>query len=113
MIVNFVARELFEDFGAVTLKSRVVTHPERRRSRERQNMRQEVSRGIHDMNLAFTVGNSDMHVYAEDQERPRDGLQLLNQQLVSLVIEDLLILPTRARLRRSCDDLQRSLFGRR
>ena len=65
------------------------------------------------MNLAFTVGNSDMHVYAEDQERPRDGLQLLNQQLVSIVIEDLLILPTRDRMRRSCDNLQPILFCQR
>jgi hypothetical protein len=56
------------------------------------------------MDRAFTISHTDVHVQSEDQQRPRHGLQLLHEQLVTFVVEYLLILPPRNRMGRSSHD---------
>src|SRR5216683_61738 len=65
------------------------------------------------MNLAFAIWNTNVNVQAKDQQRPSHSLQLLNQQLVSLIIENLLVLPARNGMRRSGYDLKAILLGQR
>src|SRR6266550_346277 len=72
-------------------------------------MWQEVACRIHDMNPAFRIGDADVNVQAKDQKRTSDGLQLLNKQFVSLVIEYFLVLPARKRMCRSSNNHQARL----
>src|SRR3989442_345036 len=74
-------------------------------------MRQKITRRIHDVDLPLAIRNADVDVQAEDQKRARDRLQFLNQQLVSFVIEDFLVLPTRNWMRRGGDNYQSALAG--
>src|SRR5947208_2582000 len=83
-----------------------MAHPKWRRSRKCQNVRQEISRRVHDVDLPLAIRDTHVHVHAENQERPRDGLQFLHEQLITVIIEYLLVLPARNRMRRSRHDLQ-------
>src|ERR1044072_6492226 len=56
------------------------------------------------MNRTFAIGHADVYVKSKDQERTRDCLQFLHKQFVTLVVEDLLVLPARDRMRRSRHD---------
>src|SRR2546425_164749 len=47
-----------------------------------------------------------MNVQAKNEERPSNSLQLLDQQLVSFIVKDLLVLPARKRMRRGGDNHQ-------
>src|SRR5439155_15222393 len=80
---------------------------------EREHVGQKITRRVHDVNLTLAVRNTDVNVQAKDQERASDGLQLLHQQLVSLIIEDLLVLPARDGVRRGGNYLEPILLGQR
>src|SRR5215213_1112104 len=67
VIRNVSTRELFEDLGAIRFESGIVAHPERRRSRKREDVRQEVSRSVHDVNRALAVSHANVYVQSEDQ----------------------------------------------
>src|SRR5438067_8708867 len=65
------------------------------------------------MNLALAIRNTHVNVQAKDQERTSDSLQFLNQQLVSLIFENLLVLPARNGMRRCSYDLEIILLSQR
>src|SRR5215216_305680 len=67
-------------------------------------MRQEITRRVHDLNGTFPIRHADVNVQPENEQRARDSLQFLDQQLIPLVVEDFLILPMRDRMRRRSDD---------
>src|SRR6185369_9097614 len=95
VIGNVGARKLLEYFGAIRFQTRVVAHPEGRRRRECQHVRQKIASSIHDVNRTFAIGHADVYVKSKDQERACDCLQFLNEQLIALVVKDLLVLPAR------------------
>src|SRR5439155_838392 len=78
---------------------RRVAHAELDRRVEREEVREEVARLVHDLDPALAVGDTDVHVYAEDEELADDVLQLLLEDLVPLVLGDLLLLPVREGVR--------------
>ena len=87
------SRELLEYLRAIAFQSGLGAHPKRRASGKRQHVRQEVSRGVHQMYLSLAVVNANVNVHAEYQQRLRQHLHLVNQRLVMLVRRDLLVLP--------------------
>ena len=50
-------------------------------------MRQEVARRVHQVDGRAVVGHGDMHVHAEDEQRSRELLELLDDVLVALAGE--------------------------
>ena len=73
-----------EDGGAVGLQPRVASHPERRAGGEREQVRQEVARRVHQVDGRAVIGHGDVHVHAEDEQRSRELLELLDDVLVAL-----------------------------
>ncbi len=80
--------------------------PERARGRDREQMRQEVARLVHDLDARLAVGNADVHVEAEDEQLADDVLKLLLEHLVALLVGDLLLLPVREGMRPGGGDPQ-------
>ena len=107
------ARELLEDLGAIALQTGVRPHPERRAGREREHVRQEISRGIHQVDLRLAVLDADVDVHAEDQQRLGEHLHFVDQRVVVFVRRDLLIFPARERMRRGRGDAQALALGER
>ena len=93
------ARKAPEDRRAVRLQAGVAAQPEGRAGRERQQVRQEVARRVHDVDRGRAVRHRDVHVHAEDEQRSRQLLQLLDDVLVALAWRDDLIDPARERVR--------------
>ena len=56
-------------------------------------MREEVSCGIHYVNAPFEVLDTDMNVHAEYQQRARDHLEFVDEDLVAVAVIDLLLGP--------------------
>ena len=96
---NVGARELVEDFAAVRLQAGVHAQPERRVGGERQDVRQEVARAVHDLDGRLAVLDADVHVQSENQVGARDHLQVFHDDAVALVGIDLLLVPLRERMR--------------
>ena len=61
------------------------------------------------MDTAFKVRNADVHVHTEDQKASGDHLQLVDQELISVAVIDLLLAPFREGMCR-CRDDRHSLF---
>src|SRR5258708_35373294 len=79
------AWEFVEYFAAVGFQPRIHPQPERRISRQRQNMPQKVPRVIHHVDRGFTILNPDVYVQPKDQICPLHELQILNNILIALV----------------------------
>jgi hypothetical protein len=56
-------------------------------------VRQEVAHLVHQVDHDRTIRQADVHVQAEDQERPRQLLQLLDDVVVANAGRDDLIFP--------------------
>ena len=95
MIGHAGAREAAEDRRPVRLQPGVAPHPERRAGRERQQVRQEVARRVHQVDRRLAVGHRDVDVQPEDQQRARQLLQLLDDAVVADAGREDLILPVR------------------
>ena len=67
--------------------------PERRIGGERQNVRQEIARAVHDLDGRFAIFHADVHVQAEDQIGARHHLHVLDDDAVAVVGVDFLIAP--------------------
>src|SRR5687768_6441698 len=100
------AREALPDDLAVRLEARAAREPERTRAREREEMRQEVARLVHDLEAPLPVRDPDVDVQAEDEELADDVLQLLLEHLVAVVLGHLLLLPVGERMRARGDEAQ-------
>src|SRR5258708_736266 len=98
MIGYVSTREFLKHFGTIGFKASVVAHPERRRGCQRQYVWQKIPRCVHDMNRALGVGDANMYVQPKDQERSRYHLNLFDEQFISLVLRNLLVLPMRNRM---------------
>ena len=61
-------------------------------------MRQEVPHFVHQIDHRRPVGHADVHVQAEDQQRTRELLQLLDDAVVADARRQDLILPVRERM---------------
>ena len=93
------ARKPPEDRRAVRLQPGVASHPERRARRKRQQVRQEVAHLVHQIDHDRPIGHADVHVQAEDQQRPRQLLQFLDDVVVADAGRDDLVFPARERMR--------------
>src|SRR5579862_598584 len=78
---NAGAREALEDFAAIGFEARPHAHPEGRIGRQRQDVRQEVPHGIHDVDGGVAVFDADMHMQPEDQVGARDHLHVFRSEL--------------------------------
>ena len=105
------AREAAEDRRAVRLQAGVAPHPERRAGRQREQVRQEVARLVHQVDRRRPSGHGDVDVQAEDQQRPRQLLQLLDDAVVADAGRENLILPVRKRMRAGGRDRQPDALG--
>ncbi len=106
-------REAPEDRRAIRLEAGVAPHPERRAGRQRQQVRQEVPRGVHDVDRRRLVRHGDVDVQPEDEQRARQLLQFLDDVLVPLTGRDDLIDPRRERVRAGGGHGQADAVGRR
>jgi hypothetical protein len=123
VLVLVVAREVRRDAGAweatpdhlaVRLQPGVAGEPERRRRRDREEMRKEVARLVHHLDACLAIGDPDVDMQTEDEEFADHVLQLVLEDLVALGLGDLLILPVRERVRPRRGDAQaRGLEQRR
>ena len=77
------AREAVEDHAAVRLEAGVAALPEGRVGGQREEVRQEVARLVHDVDRRLAVVDADVDVQAEDQVRPRHLLQVFDDLLVA------------------------------
>src|ERR1039458_7595010 len=92
-IGNVGSREPLKHFTAVRFKPGIHTHPEGRVRRQRQDMRQEVPHGIHDVDGGIAVLNADVDVQSENQVGARDELHVLDHLRIAFVGINLLQLP--------------------
>ena len=81
------------------LQAGVAAEPERRVRREREQVREEVERLVHDLDGERAVLDADVHVQAEDEVRAREHLHLLHDLVVARVGEDFLVRPVREGMR--------------
>ena len=98
-----------EDFGAVAFPAGVLAAPERGVDRQREDMRQEVPRRVHDMDAGLRIFDGDVNVQTEDQVGPRDHLQVIDDLVVALVGRDRYAGPVRDRMRARGGDAQAAL----
>ena len=88
---------------------------------ERQQVRQEVARAVHQLDRGLAILHADVDVQSEDQVGARHHLQVLHDGLVAVVGVDLLLAPVRegmgaagrqaqAVLPRQRDDLRGGFF---
>src|SRR5262249_2637240 len=87
--------------------------PERRAGRERQQMGEEIAGLVEQLDRARLVRHGDVDVQAEDEERPRELLQLFDDALVARAGGDDLVLPARERMRAGGGDAQTDALGAR
>src|SRR5205085_100050 len=93
IIRNVSAGELIEYFAAVRFQAGLHAEPERRVSRERQNMRKKITSRVHDMNRGLAVLDSDVDVQAEYKISARHHLHVFDDFAIALVRIDLLFTP--------------------
>src|SRR2546428_31241 len=67
-----------KDRCAVGLQAGVATHPEGRTGGERQQVREEITHGIHQVDHRVAVRHGDVHVHAKDQQGTRELLQFFH-----------------------------------
>src|SRR5712691_5587971 len=82
-----------KDRCAVGLQAGVATHPEGRTGGERQQVREEITHGIHQVDHRVAVRHGDVHVHAKDQQGTRELLQFLHDVLVALAWRNHLLNP--------------------
>ena len=75
-------------------------------------MRQEVARLVHQVDRGLPVGHGDVDVQAEDQQRPRQLLQLLDDAVVADAGGEDLVLPVGERMRAGGRDREPDALGR-
>jgi hypothetical protein len=83
---------------AVRLQPGIPPHPERRARRECQQVRQKVPDLVHQVDHDRPIRQADVDVEAENQERPRELLQFLDDVVVTNAGRDDLIFPARKRM---------------
>ncbi len=80
-----------------------MTTPKRRGTGERQQVRQEISELVHQVNAQGIVTNANMYVHAADQQSPRRALHLGAQRVVTFLPRGFLFRPVTERMRRCRD----------
>ena len=111
VIRNVGAREFVEHLAAIGFEAGVHAQPERRIGGERQNVRQEVARRVHQVDGRLAVLDADVHVQSEDQIRARDNLHVFHDVQVALVGINLLLAPVCERMRPAGRQAQPARLG--
>src|SRR5207237_6084093 len=93
------ARKTLPDDLAIRLETRRARQPERTRGGDREEVREEVARLVHDLDPSLAVRNADVNMQAEDQKLSDHVLHLVLADLVAVLLGDLLVLPVRERMR--------------
>src|SRR5262249_48780208 len=75
---NVRARKALENLCPVAFQSGLPSEPERGVRRERQQVRQKVTRLVHDLERQHAIADADVNVQAENQVGTRQELQLLD-----------------------------------
>ena len=88
-----------------------MAHPERRRSCQRQHVREEVARCIHDVDMRRSIREAYVNVQTEDQERSGQQLEFFDEVVVSVIGRNDLIFPMRERMRTGCGYRQPVALG--
>jgi hypothetical protein len=105
------AREAAKNGRAIRLQAGIPSHPERRAGGKRQEVRQEITGRVHDIDCRLIVGDGDVHVQPEDQKRTRQLLQLLDDTVVANAGRENLILPMREGVGTGCGNGETDAFG--
>ena len=91
-------RIAIEYLRAEALEAGIGTEPERRVGTQRQQMRKEVPKLVHNLNLQIPILDADVDMEPEYQICASNKLHFLDQAIVSLVWIDLLIAPVGKRM---------------
>ena len=105
------SRQRVEDGQPITLETRVVALPERRRAGQSQQMRQEVRHLVHQVDPELVVFDTDVHVHSADHETPRCRLHLHGECLIAVLL-GLLLLPPPGERMRGGGDRREIVLGR-
>jgi hypothetical protein len=111
LIRDAASRKPAEDRRPVRLEARIAPLPERRAGREREQVGQEVAGLVQELDRAGAIGDGDVDVQPEDQERARQLLELLDDVLVALAGGENLVLPLRERVGAGRGDAQPDALG--
>ena len=104
------ARKTLEDLQAVGGEAGVAADPERRVGGQREDVRQEIARGVLELDGGLAVGHADVDVQAEDEVGAGDLLEIVQHALVALAGGDLLVNPVGKRVRAGGGDAEAGLF---
>src|SRR5690606_24469955 len=99
-------RQRIEDGQPVTLEAGVAAVPERRRARQREEVRQEIAELVHEIDAQLLVADTDVNVHAADDQSSRRRLHFGTQQVVTLLLGLLLLRPVAERVRGGGDRRQ-------
>ena len=105
------AGEVFEDFGAVAFVAGLHAEPEGGVGGEREDVREEVSDGVHDADGGFAVLDTDVDVEAEDEVGAGHELEVFDDLGVAGVRVDLLDAPVGEGMGGSGDEDEAVFFG--
>ena len=111
MIGDSGARETAKDRGAERFQAGVAAHPERRAGGEREKVREEIARHVHQVDHGGAIGHGDVNVHAENQQAARELPQFFDDILIALAGGDDLIDPAGKRMRAGGGYLQAAAFG--
>ena len=105
------ARQFVENAEPVGFQPGILALPERRRGRERQQVRQEIGDLVQQVDAKLVVVDADMHVHAANHQAADHGLQVLGDNGVALLLGVGLFLPAGKRVRRGGDGRQAVFIG--
>src|SRR5580704_10929107 len=111
IVRNVGARKFVEYFAAIRFQARVHAQPERRVGGERQNVRQEIPRRVHQMNGRFAILDAHMHVQSENQIGPGHNLHVFHNVQIALVGVNLLLAPVPEWMRAPGGQTQLAVLG--
>ncbi len=105
------ARQIAEHCRAVRLEAGRLTFPERRRAGQRQQVRQEIGRLVHQVDPELLVLDPGVHVHAADDQARRQRLHVPGEPQIALLLDLLLGAPVGERVGRGGDHGHAELAG--
>src|SRR5271166_954676 len=106
-------REAFEHLTAIRFESGLHAHPERRVGGEGEDVRQEVSHRIHDVDRGIAVLDADVNMQSKHQVGALHQLHVLDDLAIALVRINLLHFPVGKRMGARGPEQQAVLLGQR
>ena len=77
----------------IRLEAGILAEPEGRVDRERIDVREKITRLVHELDCLLAIRDADVHVQSENEIRPRNLLQIVDDRGIALARRDQLIHP--------------------